>query len=172
MTTPSRSSEKTTRPQTLINSGTRRRTLLTTVSGNDINDLAVTPAAANCLPPIWLELRFGAVEHLQPYPENCSSADASMSHSSRVPSIDDTDSFDSSTIGTLIGLAVACGALLIMACAFAYLSCRWRMKYLKNQKRTKNDIELRSQQHEDTEVLGDGEGTVATGALPAEALPQ
>ncbi|PFH58839.1 hypothetical protein XA68_13145 [Ophiocordyceps unilateralis] len=94
----------------------------------------------------------------------------------RNPSTPSTADADSNTFGAVVGLAIACGAVLIMACAFAYASCRWRMKYLKMQRKVKNNsTELKPDSNADIEVIGQealGQETVATGALPAEASSQ
>ncbi|RDA85253.1 hypothetical protein CP532_2334 [Ophiocordyceps camponoti-leonardi (nom. inval.)] len=99
-------------------------------------------------------------------PKSLLSAAASMNNTPETPSSDDAADSDTSTIGTLVGLAVACGALFIMACVFAYMSCRWRMRYLNIQKEFKNNIELQSQKQGGADVLGGEEEAVAAGALP------
>ncbi|PHH90374.1 hypothetical protein CDD83_3860 [Cordyceps sp. RAO-2017] len=77
--------------------------------------------------------------------------------------------FDPEHNGPVIGLAVACGALFVTACGFAYAMCRWRMRYLEMRKRSDGDgvIELKAHQKHDEipETENAADDTAASGAL-------
>ncbi|PHH75396.1 hypothetical protein CDD80_2403 [Ophiocordyceps camponoti-rufipedis] len=98
------------------------------------------------------------------------SADDSMRSSPGALSAADTSASESNIVGTVAGLAVACGALFIMAAAFAWTSCRWRMKLLRLQRETESkDVELKPNENADVDVF---EEATAAGALPVEESPE